>query len=250
MPLFWHLPMLCNTEGKKLSKRDFGFSLGDIRNAGFLPQALLNYLAISGGGMFKQEIMSMDELIHGFDFTALSATGQVQYDIEKLKWVNHKWIERLSASELANRVYPFLQVAYPQESTLISEDALIKVVDFMRSDIQVLQDASAVLEFYFKKPMVTGDTLKFFIPAEYIQSIQASVEQALSMLHHPEQFIQMLKADLESKNIAMKYGFFYVRMALTGKPHGPALGPLIAILGIEESEQRIKRVDWAVDAQR
>lgn len=250
MPIFWHLPMLCNTEGKKLSKRDFGFSLGDIKQAGFLPQALLNYLAISGGGMFKQEIMSLDELVHNFKFDAISSTGQVQYDVEKLKWVNHKWIERAPVQDLVQQMRPFLSAVYPRESALVSEEALIKVVDLMRSDMQVLQDAPTVLEFYFKEPVITVQNLKSFIPIEHLQSIKLSVEHALPSLEYPDQFVQLFKTDLERKSIPIKYGFFYIRMALTGKPNGPAIAHLITILGAPESEQRIKRVDWAVDTRR
>ena len=71
LPLFWHLPIMSNAEGKKLSKRDFGFSLNDLRTAGFLPEAIDNYLAIIGGGTFTQEIMSLEELAKNLDFSKM-----------------------------------------------------------------------------------------------------------------------------------------------------------------------------------
>lgn len=85
LPLFWHLPIICNSTGKKLSKRDFGFSLGDLHKGGFLPEALNNYLTIIGGGVFKQEVMDMNQLIDAFNFEEINSTGAVKYDLEKLR---------------------------------------------------------------------------------------------------------------------------------------------------------------------
>ena len=93
LPTFWHLPILCNQEGKKLSKRDRGFSLEDVQAQGYLPEAICNYLGILGCS-FEQEIMSLEELAKNYKFETLHGASQIKYDIEKLKWMNHKWIER------------------------------------------------------------------------------------------------------------------------------------------------------------
>ena len=100
IPIFWHLPILCNAEGKKLSKRDFGFSLTDLINAGYLHEAIDNYLAIIGGGAFEQEIMTLEELAQKLNFEHIHSTGHVRYDVEKLRWLNHKWIAKLAPQDL------------------------------------------------------------------------------------------------------------------------------------------------------
>jgi glutamyl-tRNA synthetase len=232
IPIFWHLPMLCNIEGKKLSKRDFGFSLGDIRFAGFHAPALLNYLAISGGGSFKQEIMS----------------GQVQYDIEKLKWVNHKWIERMPSVELAQLVRPFLDQEYGDRASWITDQELARIVDIMRTDLVVFQDAPVALEFYFKEPIVTMQLLGAFIPTEYLKTIRSIVISIMPFIEAIDTYVEKFKSEIKKNGVPIKYGFFYVRIALTGKPHGPSIASLCMILGSQESQQRIKQADWVVDA--
>lgn len=121
IPTFWHLPILCNVEGKKLSKRDFGFSLRDLKNNGFLPEAIINYLAIIGGGSFANEVMSFDQLAQAIDFDHINATGQVKFDPEKLRWMNNKWIARISAQELYDRCLPYLTQAYPNLHNIDTE---------------------------------------------------------------------------------------------------------------------------------
>src|SRR5439155_6057122 len=111
-PLFWHLPILCNIEGKKLSKRDFGFSLRDLQKAGFLPEAITNYLAIIGSS-FAKEIMTKNELINAIHFDAMHTTGQIKYDVEKLRWLNRKLISNYNPKELTRLCLPFLYEVYP-----------------------------------------------------------------------------------------------------------------------------------------
>jgi glutamyl/glutaminyl-tRNA synthetase len=108
IPTFWHLPILCNAEGKKLSKRDFGFSLNDLIESGYLPEAINNYLATIGGGTFDQELLSLDDIIAKMNLDSIHSTGHVRYDVEKLRWLNHKWIDRLTPEELSKRCLPYL----------------------------------------------------------------------------------------------------------------------------------------------
>lgn len=94
LPLFYHLPLICDQSGKKLSKRDFGFNIQDLLDAGFLPQAILNYLSIIGGS-FKEEIFDLDFAIKENIFFQTKATGLITYDFNKLLWVNKKWMQRI-----------------------------------------------------------------------------------------------------------------------------------------------------------
>ena len=111
LPIFWHMPILCNIDGKKLSKRDFGFSLRDLKDDGFLPEAICNYLAIIGGS-FHEEIMSLETLAAVVDLNHPHASGHIKYDFEKLKWVNHQWIGRYPILQLAEAVRPYVNDAF------------------------------------------------------------------------------------------------------------------------------------------
>src|SRR5206468_1088422 len=135
-------------DGKKLSKRDFGFALDDLQQAGYLPEAILNYLTIIGGGIFKEEIMALPELARAYDFDNIHSTGHIRYDVEKLRWMNHKWIERLEPTTLTAYCKPFLIAVYPQAATL-SDEMLSLLIQTIKTDLITLKDVVHLLNFYF-----------------------------------------------------------------------------------------------------
>lgn len=237
IPTFWHLPILCNAQGKKLSKRDFGFSLMDLRNAGFLPQAIDNYLAIIGGGTFAQEIMSLDELTAAMNFEQVKSTGQVRYDVEKLKWVNHQWITRLSPEDLYQACLPFLRKDYP-DIEMIDPQRIMKALSLLKSDFHTLEQAGQAIGFILGEPVITQDSFASCIGNDL---------SALVMLlkQHPftgnaPQWIATLKAQAKKEGVSMSHLFWFIRIALIGKPHGPSLIELIELIGDNHSQERLK----------
>lgn len=236
IPTFWHLPILCNAEGKKLSKRDFGFSLNDLINAGYLPEAIDNYLATIGGGSFDQEIMSLEELAQKINFDNIHSTGHVRYDVEKLRWLNQKWIAKLAPENLLNRCMPYLLKEYPQAKDL-NKEQLIALVQAVKTEMHVLADVSGALKFIFVAPTV--DTSQF---TEDQKKVASLVKAHLDGISNPEQFVSQLKVAAKEQNIPMGQLFWFMRMALLGKEHGPAIHELIKMLGAHEARARIEKL--------
>lgn len=102
-PLFYHLPLICDEKGKKLSKRNFGFNIQDLLEAGYLPEAILNYIAIIGGN-FKPEIMSLQDMINNKIFSKTKSSGFITYDAEKLLWINMKWMQKIETVLFINHM--------------------------------------------------------------------------------------------------------------------------------------------------
>lgn len=101
-PIFVHLPTVLNKSGKKLSKRNDDASVEDFRLKGYLPEALINYLALVGWSPeSNEEILSLDEMVKQFSFDRVSKSGGV-FDVDKLDWVNAQYIRKMEVSELAN----------------------------------------------------------------------------------------------------------------------------------------------------
>ena len=236
LPLFWHLPILCNAEGKKLSKRDFGFSLTDLINAGYLPEAIDNYLAIIGGGVFEQEIMSLQDLVQKINFEDIHSTGHVRYDVEKLRWLNHKWIAKLESDDLTKRCLPFLLKTYPQAAQL-EHATLSALIQVIKTDLQTLADISTALSFIFDAPKVDTALL---LPEH--KAIATIVQEHLYQLSKPEEFIKIVKDETKKQQIPLNQLFWFLRMALMGKEHGPAIHELIAMLGAQEARSRIEKL--------
>lgn len=240
LPIFWHLPIIGNAQGQKLSKRDFGFSLDDLQKAGYLPEAVCNYLAIIGGGSFPEEIMDMNTLAHAINFDALHATGQIRYDIEKLRWLNHKWIERLPVSDLAQRSIPFMQAEYPKASLSVHD--LERALTILKTDCTTLADVPKVLTFVISAPVVEKYLLLQEMSAQEFEAITAAITLHSALLEKPIDFMSALKATAKEQKLPNKALFMYLRLALTGSAHGPALHDIIELLGAEKALRRLQAI--------
>lgn len=233
VPTFWHLPIMANTEGKKLSKRDFGFSLNDLRDAGYIPEAICNYLSIIGGS-FAQEIMSLSELAHTMDFEHMHATGQIRYSIEKLRWVNHKWISRLDLSNLTARCLPYLKKTYPH----LREEQLPVLIRAVQPELITLQDAVAALACFYETPQVTPDSFTPHMDMQKVMYLLALLKKHEQLIATASVYLDTVKK--EAVELNQKEFFGAIRIILTGKPHGLGIKDLLTLLSAEQIEQRIR----------
>ena len=240
LPIYWNMPILCNIEGKKLSKRDFGFSLNDLRTAGYLPHAICNYLAIIGGGTFDKEIMTMDELIKHINFDHIHATGQVKYDVEKLNWMNHEWISKLDLPTLVELCIPFIQASHP-EIRVVEKSKIESMIRIIQPNLRNLGQAGHLVDFYFNAPHITKKEITQYIE-ENPEAIMTVVAHNMHLINTPAVFIETIKAEAKKSALPLKHLFALVRLALTGTIHGPSIAELIEMLGIVEAEKRLKKV--------
>ena len=235
-PVYLHMPILCNIDGKKLSKRDFGFSLRDLKDAGFLPEAIVNYLAIIGGS-FEQEIMSIDQLIKTVSFVNMHTTGHMKYDVEKLKWINKKWLHACDSQAFVKLAKPFLLQAFPsaiQYSESMINDLLVSV----QMDVHTLSDVIDIFRFYFEYRMPTADVLRAILSSTEFVLFKKSFIEYKIFLSSPEKFMHEMKHVL-NKIIEPKKWFAFMRCLLTGATDGMSVTQLLNLLGEKESELRI-----------
>lgn len=236
IPIFWHLPILCNKDGKKLSKRDKGFSLDDVEQQGFLPETICNYLGILGAS-FEQEIMSLSELTTAFKFDNLHGASQIRYDMDKLKWMNHKWISHYEISSLIQLCKPFLSQAY--DISKISNDNLMILIKSIQNDMHTLQDAVAMLQFYFEKPKIDAVKYQDVVSTQDFETIQKilTLEPATS---NWDNFLQAIKQKVKEAGVANPILFATLRILLTGSPKGMQLHDLFTCLGEKEFFARLQ----------
>lgn len=236
IPTFWHLPILCNQEGKKLSKRDKGFSLEDVEQQGYLPEAICNYLGILGAS-FDQEIMSLQELARVYKFDHLHGASQIRYDIEKLKWINHKWIAQYSPEKLTTLCKPFLSKVY--DISQVSDTTLVQLIKLIQTDLQTLAQSVDLLEFYFKRPSSSFDMYQHIADTTTFNACKQLIQEETT-LSTWEAFHQALKIKTKAANIADKVVFSTVRILLTGKPTGMQIQDLFTCLGHQEFFARLQ----------
>ena len=240
LPIFWHLPIITNREGKKLSKRDFGFSLSDLRAEGFLPEAIVNYLAIIGSS-FKQEIMDMFTLIRTFNFQHIHAAGQIQYDVEKLLWVNHQWILQYPLHQLVQLCKPFLEEAYP-EAKKLSAEKLDQLVRIVTGELKTVRHIIPTTRFYFVRPVHTLEQFLEHMSHDTYLLLKRIVRDCQALSDNPEAFIAKAQADAQQHTIAPKKLFTFLRLALAGTLQGPQVKDILLLLGDIEVQLRLAAV--------
>jgi nondiscriminating glutamyl-tRNA synthetase len=238
--------MLFGTDGHKLSKRHGATSVGEYREMGYLPQALNNYLALLGWSPPSAgEIFELEELAQVFGLERMSKSPAI-FDLNKLNWVNHQHLSRMSSEEIAELAVPFLRKAnyLAEEVSKAETEQLVKIVTAVRDGIDVISRiVEAARVFYEEKLEFSEDA------TEYVRSADPEIYRVFVELLEsqreldPESAKALLKTlgeRFKEKNIKGRALYFPVRAALTGRLAGPELFQVISILGSERAAARVK----------
>lgn len=245
LPIYYHLPILCNIDGQKLSKRDFGFSITDLQSGGFLPEALCNYL-LTMTGSFKQEIMPFNELAAHANFDNLHAGGTVKYDEQKLRWFNHQHIQRADPQDLFRRCFPFIVRTFDGASEH-SQDHLTALLQIVKSELYTLTDVAHALKFFFVCPTISHLDAQACVAPEHLTTIISIVQKALAT-DQSDAFVACIKEESRANSIPLKQLFLFVRLALTGSVNGLGIAELYQALGCEEVRCRLERALAAIES--
>ncbi|RTI13295.1 glutamate--tRNA ligase [Thermus scotoductus] len=239
VPKFYHMPLLRNPDKTKISKRKSHTSLEWYRAEGFLPEALRNYLALMGFSMPDgREIFTLEELIEAFTWERVSLGGPV-FDLEKLRWLNGKYIrEVLPLEEVAERAKPFLQAAglsWP------SEDYLRRAVELMRPRFDTLKELPE------KAPYLFSEDYPFTEKAlEKMREGLPVLREVEPLLRAQEDWSEaaldaLLRSFAQDRGLKLGQVAQPLRAALTGSLETPGLFEIMALLGKERVLARLAR---------
>lgn len=235
-PQFAHLPLLLNPDKSKLSKRQGDVAVEDYIQKGYIKEALVNFIALLGWNPgTTREIFSLDDLISEFSLERVGKSGAI-FNIEKLNWINHKWLASYHPEQLRKLVVPFIAKKYPQVAELdqLTLDSLIKL---MQKDLVTLAMSPSLLEFYFEKPAhLNLNDLNDFT---HVHQIAKFIEQNLP-INDSTNFLSNVKSSSKAAQIPLNIVFPVLRYALTGKAEGFAIADIINVLGFAESSNRLQ----------
>jgi glutamyl-tRNA synthetase len=238
-PVFCHLPLLRNADRSKISKRKNPVSLNYYRRAGYLPEAMLNYLALMGWAMpDEREEFSVEEFVQAFTLERVSLGGPV-FDVDKLKWLNGKYLRRLSPNELLERL----------RKGLLSEGHLLDVLPLVQERIDTLEDFFAYASFFFVGEMAYDEAaLEALVPkgrsaGDAAKTLRALVEEELdAMVEWRADTVEAALRRFTGKaGWAANDLFMAVRVATTGRAASPPLFQTLAVLGKEACRRRLRR---------
>jgi len=249
-PVFAHTPMILGPDKSRLSKRHGATSVQAYRDAGILPEAMVNYLARLGWSHGDQEIFSREDLIREFDLAQVGKAGAV-FDPAKLEWLSHHWLKAAPSERLAADLAPLLE----REGLPVPDDHrwLARVVDTLKERAPTLAEMARQAVFYLRRPAGYDReaTAKFWKPG--------AAERYALLIKRFEAHDGMDAASLELlyRGLAAEIGLKLVdlaqltRIALTGRTASPPIFEIMSILGKAETLARLKAAAAAAaDAAR
>ena len=248
-PQFGHLPYVMGEGNKKLSKRDPESSLSMYRNQGFLPEGLLNYLALLGWSMGDdQEFFSMEQMAAAFEISRVNP-NPARFDLKKCTAVNADWIRSLSSAQFIDRLLPYLQTAavLPEKPTADQMKLLTDAIELIQERIETLSQGVEMLRFLF----VPDDYFQIdeidkaaALDASGMVALAAGQEALGSVATWNRVEIEAaLRAKLiDEMGLKPKSAFGPVRVAVTGRRVSPPLFESLELLGQARSMARIASV--------
>ncbi len=243
VPSFAHLPLLLNEDRSKLSKRQGAVMVSDYRKTGYLPEALVNFVALLGWHPGdEQEIFSLEELIENFSLERIGKSGAV-FDVEKLQWMNGVYIRDTDIDRLLELSLPYLEEAGFDTS---EEKKMRLIIDAIRDNLRYLSEIPERTAVFL--PRDISDEISADPDLQEMVSRESSrpVFEALIRKFSGEEtitkkrFLAIMKEVQNETGVRGKDLWMPTRIALTGEAHGPALPAVVEILGIETCLDRLR----------
>jgi len=222
------MPLILAKDGSKLSKRKHPeTNLTLFREHGYLPEAMINYLALLGWNPgTKQEIFTFDELVHAFSFDRVQHAG-ARFDWEKLNWINGEYIRRLDDEELTRRLQPVL----PK----LDEAMIRRAVPALKTRMTKLADATELLEYLWTDPPPPE------LDPESVESVRAAIAALKDVPWEPAPIHESLMGVVEKSNAKPNKTFMPIRLAVTGKKISPPIDYTLALLPKDVAMSRLQR---------
>lgn len=243
-PVFVHLPNILNKEKKKLSKRQGDVAVEDFKKKGYLPEGLVNYVALVGWSPEdNQEIFNMKELEEAFSIERVSKSGGV-FDTEKLNWVNQHYIKDADDEYLTDLAIPFLIEGgfITEEEASTKYDFLTKMISVIKEKLQYVKEIQDHANIFFgDKVELETEECRDFLKLEHIPTLINALEEKTNNAEVvDEAFVKAMFKEIQKEHgIKGKNLFMGSRIILTGQMHGPDLPKTMEVLGKENCLNRI-----------
>ena len=234
-PRFIHLGVILGPDGKKLSKRHGAASIADYRAEGYLPEALVNYLALLGWNHQegREDFAGLDEISRHWDPARLGSSPAT-FDADRLLYFDANHIRRLSAEELGERLQPFLEEPLPRGREVAAVEAIVDEMKTLSEAPRLLREITGPVDpsgFIGGLPGASDEVFAH-VAAELEGREFGDVEEARG-------FVAGLRAWAKDEGIKPRDLLHPLRLALTGRNRGPEMAYLFAVLGADDARERI-----------
>jgi glutamyl/glutaminyl-tRNA synthetase len=241
IPEFAHLPLILGKGGGRLSKRTGATAISDYRRAGYLPEAIVNYLLLLGWSPgSNREVIDINEAIKVFNIKNTNKTAAT-FDIDKLNWINNQYIKKEDSGKLTDLIIPALikKKMIPREN--FDRNYILSLVKLFQARLSTLADFADWADFFFlKKLKIDPEAKRKFLTADLSKEFSLFIERLEAINNFDIATIEASFRDLVKElNIEAKALIHPIRVALTGKTIGPGLFEVIYYLGKERTKERL-----------
>ena len=237
-PKFYHVAMINNEKGKKLSKRDGALDVMEYKKAGYLPEALINFLVRLGWSNGDQEIFSIEEMIELFDPKNINKSAS-SYNLDKLLWLNAHYIKNSSNEKLVELLKDFgvdLENSDKIDAILNATKQRAKTLVELANEINKILNTPKEYDEKAIKKAFKGEALT--IIKDFVELLKSS-----DSLNSKEDYHEVMQKLVEQKEIGFGKLGQPLRVALLGSMSGPGLDEVMYIIGLEEVEKRVKNIE-------
>ncbi len=244
-PRFAHLSLILGPDGARLSKRHGATAVEDFRQAGYLPAALVNWLALLGfAPPDDNEVFPLEHYVNGFDLAALGKSAAI-FDKAKLDWLNGIYLRDMPSGTLSGLCKPHLAAA-GYDIARYSDDSLAEIVDSIKGKMTVLPDCAREASIYFEpiEKLLDADARHYLESEPLAKEVMSAFAEELKKRYSitPADIKTIGRTVQESTGAKGKQLYMPLRIAVTGKLHGPELAKALPILGRDECIARCEKM--------
>ncbi len=245
IPNFAHIPMIMGPDNTRLSKRHGATSVIEYQKMGFLPEAVVNYIAHLGWSSgTNQEIFSIGELVKNFTLDKISKHAAI-FDMEKLNWFNGEYLKNISNDIYIDKLIPFLQEAELFENNPDSKRLkwLNSVVSLMKTRVRNFRQFVEYGDYFFTDDFKFEDDAKKILASDETKNILEELSKRLNAIEYwkEENIEKVVREMAEEMKLKGKQIIHPTRASLSGKKIGPSLFSLMEVLGKKTNIERLKK---------
>ncbi len=240
VPVFAHLPTVLNEQGEKMSKRNGAKAVTQYRDEGYLPDAMVNYLARLGWSHGDDEIFSRQQFLEWFNLDHLGRSAG-QFDEAKLRWVNAQHLKAMDDAALAAQVQPFVVKAGVEPALLVADDRLVRICGLFKDRCETLVDLANWAKLFYVDSIERNpeDYAKHLTDAAtpVLEAFEAAIQ---SVEWSKEAIAAAIKDVLKVQGVKMPVLAMPVRVLTLGTAHTPSVDAVLELLGREKILARLK----------
>lgn len=249
-PVYAHIPLILNSNGSKMSKRDEGASLTSYMNGGFIPSAIVNFLCLLGwSSKDNQEIFSIPELIQRFSIDGILRSNS-RFDMNKLMWMNSEYIKSIPLDQLVQSSWPFLVQDTPQIAEF-PQAYSANAIHICREKVKSTAELPEFCRFFFQDQL---DFLAQDLSSQLNISTRPVISAALSSfqnleIYSPESVNQCIHGIAEALSLKPGKVMGPLRLALTASKAGPGVTEIIVLMGKDRVLRNLSQAISFLDSQ-